>query len=112
MMYRQGDLLLVTLPVPPTFKQDIAATEAHSMILAMGNITGHNHVLHGRAIYYGMTGFLYLIEPGELRHQRPDGSQADHDSIQLSPNWYRKYHQYEYVEPTRVSAPRRRRVAD
>jgi hypothetical protein len=114
MMYRQGDVLMVAITDPAVVaKYDAGAEKYHydehtAVVLASGEATGHDHVLHGRARYYADE--IHLLEPGELRHELADGTQAEHNPIRLPPGWYRRIQQREYVEPTR-SAPSRTRWA-
>ncbi len=114
MMYRQGDVLLLALPEPPAGCDPSTGIDGTAAVLARGELSGHDHVLHGAARYYPSAagGVIELREPGELRHQLADGSQAEHDPIVLPPGWYRRLQQVEYVERSRFFPARRRRVAD
>lgn len=108
-MYRQGDVLLIpiTNPTIPTIPPQ-TLTKA---VIARGEATGHDHVLHGRAYYY-VNNTVHLLEDGTLSHQLADGSQAEHDPIPLTKGWYEIRHQREYIEPTPTQQPRTRRVRD
>lgn len=113
MMIRQGDVLLVKLEdseVPAAFMEPPRETAA--AVLALGEHTGHSHVLHGTARFYRSPDIFHMPRGGTLKHQQADGSQADHNPIRLARGWYRQVQQREYVEPTRADPARTRRVYD
>lgn len=105
-MIRQGDILLIPLAATDARvrRADRSRAETRdSAVLAHGEQSGHAHVLHGRAVYYMDTGsngrrLIEVEKPAQLRHQKPDGSQADHRPHELPPAWYEFRRQREFVE--------------
>lgn len=99
-MYRQGDVLLVTVDSMPENAQDV--TESDRIVLAYGEVTGHAHALyepqteetpHGKArlLDTGFERFLKVLEPTQLKHE-------EHTAIDLAPGVYRVIQQREYTD--------------
>jgi len=86
-MYRQGDVLLV--PV----KQDFTGVEADKVTLALGEVTGHAHVLKAPRIVADklqLPNFVKFAVPAELLHE-------EHDRIEIPAGTYRIKRQREYT---------------
>ncbi|MFD7498755.1 MULTISPECIES: hypothetical protein [Streptomyces] len=99
-MYRQGDVLIVSL--------DESAVPAHlvdapgeprdgkgRMVLALGEVTGHAHAVQGPGRLMREAGafgpmLLHLPEGGRVVHE-------EHAAIPLSKGWYRVVRQREYT---------------
>ena len=93
-LIRQGDLLLVPVPVLPE-KADLAGRGR--IVLAVGEATGHAHVVDDeRASVHRLrwpeTTFLRVVgpEPVSLVHE-------EHDRLRLAPGVYEVREQREYA---------------
>ena len=103
-IFRQGDVLLVAVAASLASSARPIPFEKRGIVLALGEATGHAHVLEVprskavRPIYWdaGAERFVQLLAAQPLKHTNPDGSQADHDSIPLTPGLYQQGFQVEY----------------
>ncbi|HZR39063.1 MAG TPA: hypothetical protein VFB12_03030 [Ktedonobacteraceae bacterium] len=86
-MYRQGDLLFVKIESLPNNLK-----ERSNMVIAEGEVTGHNHRLsEGRVLENRMGDlFLQVARAARVLHQ-------EHHTITLPPGRYRVVRQREYT---------------
>jgi hypothetical protein len=105
---RQGDVLIVRVPVLPKGTREVPRDEAGRVVLALGEATGHAHAIRDPdATLFELTGaevgqrFLEITREVTLRHE-------EHDPITLAPGTYEVRRQREYVSPKR----RPRLIAD
>lgn len=93
-MYRQGDVLLVSVTETP--KGTRVKPRTGRIVLAEGEITGHAHTVdaaHAELIDASPEGvFLRVMEPTSLEHQ-------EHRAIRLLPGSYQVLTQREYMPP-------------
>lgn len=82
---RQGDVLLNPLSSKPENLKPAA-----SKVLALGEATGHKHVVIDGDVYVGSDGQLvvHAKENTQLGHLTRDGGKADHLTYDVSPGWY------------------------
>lgn len=99
---RQGDVLLQRVDSIPENARPLTEN-ADYIVLALGEVTGHRHLLRGKAICSFTTLDSNEIEfllvgggGGKLLHEKPDGSQADHDPHALEPGYYESLVQVEH----------------
>jgi hypothetical protein len=88
MMFRQGDILVVTIDEIP----DAAKTLGQDLVLATGEATGHAHRVEGLATQFitaTQERFLTVTGLSVLRHE-------EHGPIELPPGNYRVIRQREY----------------
>ena len=97
-MYRQGDVLVVPVPPQalPTDLMPAPRDRRNRMVLALGEATGHAHVVTGDGVALlcppDDPGQLYLVIEGygRLGHD-------EHGPIALGPGSYRVVRQREYI---------------
>lgn len=84
-MYRQGDLLIVSISALPT------GLKKKDNILAYGEVTGHKHQLMSETVFVNLEGkqFLDLKKQSSLVHDT-------HAEIKLDPGKYEVIIQREY----------------
>ena len=84
-IYRQGDILIVPVQELPK------GLKEKDNVLALGEQTGHNHVINGAVVYSDANGMQYLqIEKkAQLVHQ-------EHKQIQIPKGQYQVKRQREY----------------
>jgi hypothetical protein len=97
--YRQGDILLVQMDKLPDIAQDQWAKEnklvGPRITLALGEATGHAHVLEAEdAVMYRGEYLEIGVGGGTIVHE-------EHKAVQLDPGTYRLIHQREYEGPER-----------
>lgn len=85
-IYRQGDVLLVEEPAPPS-RLETKARMRGPLVLAEGELTGHAHVVDDqRASLAEFPGEVFLVveegAPVALRHE-------EHDELNVMPGVYR-----------------------
>jgi len=85
-IYRQGDVLLVEEPAPPS-QLEMAERVRGRLVLAEGELTGHAHVVDDvRASLAEVQHELFLLvddgAPVALRHE-------EHDELRVAPGMYR-----------------------
>ncbi|GIH73804.1 hypothetical protein [Planobispora longispora] len=99
-MYRQGDILIVPVPVDavplsvqaaPSVPRDARGR----LVLALGEATGHAHAVAGpgtlvRSPHPMDPDYLHVPSGGRLVHE-------EHAAISLPKGWYRVQRQREYV---------------
>lgn len=80
LVYRQGDVGLVKAKKPSKTGKAIARK---SIVLALGEVTGHSHVLTGDVTEYqiGNLRMICVESPSFLNHQ-------EHETIKVMPDWY------------------------
>jgi len=111
MMYRQGDIFMVSVAaVPGTAKP----RPTRRLVIARGEATGHAHVLE-RPAERGAT--AQLLDNGRDLYARIVGGSAtvtheEHGAIMLPPGEYQIVHQREFVPAQRGMPSRERRVID
>lgn len=97
-MFRQGDVLLVPIPdseLPETVVP-VARDERGSLVLALGEATGHAHAVGARDADLLADAddvdrrFLRIVTDAVLAHE-------EHDPIPLPPGLYQVVRQREYV---------------
>lgn len=105
-LYRQGDVLLMRVAKP---KHKLTPKGEKRIVLALGETTGHAHVIDGHAESWiddlGVT-FIEAKEAVRLLHVTETRQKADHDPHELPAGWYQQIHQHEYT-PSEI-----RRVVD
>lgn len=94
--YRQGDVLLMKVEsLPPDAVKD---SVSDNIVLALGEVTGHSHRLEvpqGATLYtWNDDRLVEINHPGKLLHE-------EHDTIPLSPGFYKVVIQREYT-PGRI----------
>lgn len=98
-LYRQGDVLLVSARVP---KEATAQKRDGRIVLALGEATGHAHVITDPAVEV-------LVREGEVYVRSAAGFEVTHEehrAVPVPPGTYRVVRQREY------SAEAIRQVAD
>lgn len=89
-MYRQGDVLLVNVDEVP---DGLERHRSRSVVLALGEVTGHAHRLRGEVEVHGKkleALFVQVLhEGGVLTHE-------EHGTIPVPPGTYRVFRQREY----------------
>lgn len=96
MIYRQGDVLIISATMPKTATEAIDR-DAGRVVLAYGEVTGHAHAIKTEkaalfrdpklaAIFLHVTG----DEPALLEHE-------EHTTIAIPPGQYRVIRQVEYT---------------
>ena len=100
---RQGDVLLVRVAARPAGGRKVAREDGR-IVLALGEVTGHAHVIDAPAVelYETADGVRYLdvTAPAAVVHE-------EHAAVDLEPGVYEVRLQREYAP-----AARPRRVAD
>jgi hypothetical protein len=90
-IYRQGDVLILRVSDIP--KEAVAAKrDKGQIILAYGEVTGHSHAIHDKAVKSFLCGddlYLALDTECEVTHQ-------EHGLIRLPAGKYKVAHQVEY----------------
>ncbi len=93
-MYRQGDILLISIPQLPT-----GCRKTKSKIILQGELTGHCHRITNGIVYHLGSDqlFVQIDEPSSLIHD-------EHAPIELPVGIYRVIRQQEYVgnQPRKV----------
>ncbi len=86
-MYRQGDILLISVPHLPT-----GCRKTRSKIILLGELTGHSHrITKGTVYHYGSDQIYVQIDaPASIIHD-------EHAPIELPVGLYRVVHQREYI---------------
>ena len=83
-LHVQGDVALRTTSLPA------GAVKIGNRPLALGEVSGHAHVMEGAADLYEFNGKTFVAAGGDgatLRHVKLNtGQKADHEDIVLSPN--------------------------
>jgi hypothetical protein len=105
-MLRQGDVLLVPVELAVGLTSNVSVDE--EIVLALGERTGHAHVVRGRARSASTATAHYLLVdgPATLFHE-------EHDPIALAPGAYEVRRQREWTpEPSWSSARDGRWVND
>ena len=101
--YRQGDVLLVARPLE-FFGKRLSHEQGRvgSGILAMGEATGHKHVVVGGLLYEDDEGMFVEVEdgvPATIEHQKEDGAwTGEHGPIRIEPGLYEVRRQREWTE--------------
>ncbi|MEU9283445.1 hypothetical protein AB0D57_01630 [Streptomyces sp. NPDC048275] len=99
-MYRQGDVLIVSLAqdAVPDHARDAASEPRDGrgrLVLALGEVTGHAHAVVGPGRLIRESGVF-----GPMLLHVPDGARVvheEHAAITLPKGWYRVIRQREYV---------------
>lgn len=90
-MYRQGDIMLVRVAQLPKGKKKTRWGRKH--VIALGEVTGHSHVLEGRSTIVEdeleQRFVAVLSDGGVLTHQ-------EHGTIDIPPGTYKIERQREY----------------
>jgi hypothetical protein len=92
-MLRQGDVLLVALKRQGWENFE---PEHRELVLAVGEGSGHSHVLHAPALR--RDDIVYVLKDGSLVHERPDGQPAEHQTITVPRGVYRVVQQREWIQ--------------
>lgn len=102
-MFAQGDILLIPISDGATDGLVPVRRDDHGrVILALGEVTGHAHAIHGRAVLYADTGsngggnglsiqLLRVEEPVEVVHE-------EHAPVALAPGLYEVRRQREWSD--------------
>lgn len=91
MQYRQGDVLLVSIPEFPKGAIDVTPKN-DKIVLAEGEATGHAHAIMARDVVARMVGvslYLHVIRETILKHE-------EHGDINVVPGHYEVRRQREY----------------
>ncbi len=90
-MYRQGDILLISVPQLP-----IGCRKTRSKIILQGELTGHSHRITAGTVYHLGSDQIYvqLDEPASIVHE-------EHAAIELPVGIYRVIRQHEYIRNQR-----------
>lgn len=91
-IYRQGDVALVEMDKVPDLTERGKEVVRGRVVLALGEITGHSHVLAGEvAEFVAPSGarMVWVEAPAEVVHQ-------EHAAIEILPGWYWVQQQREY----------------
>jgi hypothetical protein len=85
MLIRQGDVMLIPLEALPQ-----GAVAREDQTLALGEATGHSHVVVAGEVLVGEDGTLFVRASGatRLRHQDQSGAIAEHLPLDLEPGVY------------------------
>lgn len=88
--HRQGDVALVRIDKPQKTGKRVASK---SIVLALGEATGHSHVLSGEVAEFNIDGrrVFWVEAPAPLEHQ-------EHGAQTVQPGWYE-------IEPQCVYSP-------
>lgn len=83
--YRQGDVFLTKLDKAPE-----GLTKAKNKVLALGEATGHKHLVVEGEVYVNSEGELFVqaFESTDLAHLNKVGAPADHDTYRIDEGWY------------------------
>lgn len=90
-MYRQGDVLIISVNAVPTTAE--AEEAGPRTVLARGEATGHAHVLEAEELVsyrHGDDRYFAVAREAVLRHE-------EHGAIRIPPGSYRVVIQREYV---------------
>lgn len=109
-MFRQGDVLLISVNEIPKGAAETTERDPGRIVLAYGEVTGHAHAIYepltkatpdGKARIWdaGAERFLQVLEVTSVRHE-------EHAPVSLAPGVYKVVRQVEYT-PEEI-----RRVAD
>jgi hypothetical protein len=83
-LHVQGDVAVRSIPLPT------GAVKIENRPLALGEVSGHAHVVEGAADLYELDGKTFVAagsDGARLRHIKlHTGEKADHEDIVLSPN--------------------------
>lgn len=101
---RQGDVMLKLPdgPRPRTRATTPLSPEGEKVILAHGEATGHAHAFRADRVCMfrddggSGTTFVKVGKVSEFRHEKDDGSKADHDAIETPRGIYEVRRQVEY----------------
>jgi hypothetical protein len=91
MMYRQGDVMVVSTDSIPEGTEDVPLDKGR-IVLAYGEVTGHAHAINSpfaALVEKGAERFLKIERSVELRHE-------EHSKIELPPGMYKVVRQREY----------------
>jgi hypothetical protein len=106
-MIQQGDVLLIPIQTPTAAElRGQGATRKHQdkLVLAMGEVTGHQHVVEDVDVLEGLFGSEVVIladEPTELKHLTEAGDPTgEHETIKTDKGAYLVRLQRTYVAPT------------
>lgn len=97
MQYRQGDVLLVEVPTFPVTAVRVQVKDR--IVLALGEVTGHAHVISPvSADLYTLWNEKYIDarSGAKLTHE-------EHSAIEIKPGRYRVVQQRRYVERSQSS---------
>jgi len=94
MLIRQGDVMLIPIQALPP-----AAAARDNKTLALGEATGHSHVVIDGEVFVGEDGTLFVRAGGatRLRHQDQSGAVAEHLPLTLEPGVYEVRIEEEYT---------------
>lgn len=116
MTYRQGDVLLVAIAALPVNAQPVKASG--QIVLALGEATGHMHVMDGARVKELRTEkpvpifdwqaerFLHVQLETALRHEKGGAPTGEHNALQIPAGNYAIVPQSEWSdehEPRRVT---------
>lgn len=92
--YRQGDVMLLPIAEIPT-----GAKPAEHPTLALGEATGHSHVVIKGDVFVGADGkmFVRAAKGTTLRHQDRSGAIAEHRPFKVAPGCYEVRIEEEYT---------------
>jgi hypothetical protein len=105
--YRQGDVFLIPVKfgenddVEKVFAEQLRTKRVRTRYdhtVALGEVTGHSHVVLDGDVYVGDGGELFVraTEKTILRHQEESGKVAEHKDVKPAPGIYRVRIQREY----------------
>jgi len=96
---RQGDVTLRRIVEEKAIKAAEGLTNVTSAILAHGETTGHHHIIIDGEVFLDGAGKIIVRanEKTKFRHQKPDGSVADHEELDVPPGMYVVGYEEEYT---------------
>ena len=111
-MYQQGDVLLIPIQDPRTsdLPEGVKAptiVRQERVTLALGEITGHSHVIDDVDLIEDFFGSPVLVvdEPVTLKHVDEDDTLTDeHKPLEIDPGVYMVREQREYDGPQAIRA--------
>jgi len=106
-MIQQGDVLLIPIQTPTADElkgRGVIRKHRDKLVLALGEITGHQHVVEDVDVLEGLFGGEVVIvadEPIELKHLTEAGEPTgEHDTMKTDKGAYLVRLQRTYVAPT------------
>ena len=106
-MIQQGDVLLIPIQTPTADElkgRGVTRKHQDKLVLALGEITGHQHVVEDVDVLEGLFGGEVVIvadEPIELKHLTEAGEPTgEHETMKTDKGAYLVRLQRTYVAPT------------